>query len=118
MEFYVRAEGDPNYDPYKVHSESEIAQVITQIETILFTTKGEVLGDSDFGASLEDLVYTLNFNEGAVSNYVNNQIQRYVPLAGKYNVVVDTEFYRGSVRDIAQINISLDSKYQVGVYIN
>ena len=118
MEFYVRAEGDPNYDPYKVHSESEIAQVITQIETILFTRKGDVLGDTDFGASLEDLIYTLEYNEGLVNSAIETQIQRYVPLAGKYNVVVDTKFYKGTVRDIAQIDISLDSKYQVGVYIN
>jgi hypothetical protein len=118
MEFYVRAEGDPNYDPYKVHSESEIAQVITQIETILFTRKGEVLGDPDFGASIEDLIYTLNYSEGVINQAIEQQIQRYVPLAGKYGVVVETKFYKGTVRDIAQVDITLDSKYQVGVYIN
>lgn len=118
MEFYVRADGDPNFDPYKVHSESEIAQVITQIETLLFTNKGEVLGEPNLGVNLEDLVYTLNYNESMINSLINQQINQYVPLAGKYNVQIETSFYKGTVRDIAQINISIDSKYQVGVYVN
>lgn len=118
MEFYVRAEGDPNYDPYKVHSESEIAKVITQIETVLFTRKGEVLGEPDFGANLEDLIYTLNYNESMVVSTIEDQIERYVPLAGKYRVSTNVSFYKGTVRDIAEINITLNSKYQVQVYVN
>lgn len=118
MEFYVRAEEDPNYDPYKVHSESEIAQVITQLETILFTRKGEVLGDPSFGANLEDLIYTLDYNEEMIISTIEDQIQRYIPLAGKYNISSNVSFYKGTVRDIAEINITLDSKYQVQVYVN
>ena len=63
MDFYVRTNGDPNYDPTKIHSESEVAQLIGQIETLLFTNRGEVLGEPEFGANLEDLVYSLNYNE-------------------------------------------------------
>ena len=36
----------------------------------------------------------------------------------KYDVKITVAFYRGDVRDIAQIDITIDSKYQVGVYIN
>lgn len=118
MDFYVKAEGDPNYDPTKVHSESEVAQLIGQIETMLFTNKGEVLGQPDFGCNLEDLVYSLGYNEEQIQSIINEQLASYVPNARKYNVDVTVAFYKGSVRDIAQIDIIIDSKYQVGVYIN
>jgi len=118
MDFYVRTNGDPNYDPTKIHSESEVAQLIGQIETLLFTNRGEVLGEPEFGANLEDLVYSLNYNELQVKELIETQMQRYVPLARKYNTKIVVNFYKGEVRDIAQITIEIDSKYQVGVYIN
>ena len=118
MDLYVKAEGDPNYDPNKLQSESEIAQLISQLETTLFTNRGDVLGEPEFGANLEDLVYTLGYNEEQVQHVIDEQIKQYVPLAKKYNVSITVKFYRGEVRDIAQIDIDIDSKYQVGVYIN
>lgn len=118
MDFYIRVKGDPNYDPTKIHSESELSQLLTQIETMLFTNKGEVLGEPEFGANLEDLVYSLGYNEGQIKDVINYQMLNYVPLASKYSTQTTVEFYKGNVRDIAQINITIDSKYQVGVYIN
>lgn len=118
MDFYVKTLGDPNYDPTKVHTESELAQLIGQIETTLFTNRGDVLGEPNFGCNLEDLVYSLNYNEQQVQDVVKQQLKIYVPLATKYDVKTTVAFYRGEVRDIAQIDIEIDSKYQVGVYIN
>lgn len=118
MEFYIRAYGDPNFDPSKIHSESELAMALTQIETILFTNRGEVMGDSYFGANLEDLVYSLNYNEGQIIGVINEQLDLYSPLAKKLGASVSVSFFKGTTRDIAQIDIVLDSKYQVGVYIN
>lgn len=118
MDFYVRVKGDPNYDANKVHSESELSQLIGQIETMLFTNRGEVLGAPEFGANLEDLIYSLGYNESQIQAIIDGQMKRFIPLATKYDVQTQVSFYRGNVRDIAQINIEIDSKYQVGVYIN
>ena len=118
MDFYVRVKGDPNYDQTKVHSESELSQLIGQIETMLFTNKGDVLGEPQFGANLEDLVYSLSYNESQIAAVIETQMEIYVPLAVKYNVQTTVEFYKGNIRDIAQINIEIDSKCQVGVYVN
>lgn len=118
MELYVKTVGDPNYDPRKVQSESEIAQLITQIETILFTNKGEVLGNPDFGCSLEDLIYSLNLNEFNIKKEINTQLNKYCTLGKKYNLQVDIFFKRGNTRDEAYIDITIDSKYMVEVYVN
>tara|TARA_A100001037_G_C15153237_1_gene641153 strand:+ start:9669 stop:10025 length:357 start_codon:yes stop_codon:yes gene_type:complete len=117
MELYIKTIGDPNYNPKNVHSENEIAQLLTQIETILFTNKQEVLGTPNFGANLEDLIYSFHFNEYEIIRVVQDQIESFCPLAEKYNVEVDVIFSRGEVRDIAQLNITVDTKYLVGVKI-
>ena len=53
-----------------------------------------------------------------VKKAIEDQIEIYCPLANKYGTKVDVEFTRGEVRDIAQINIEVDTKYLVGVYVN
>lgn len=115
MELYIKTIGDPNHNPTEVHTKNEISQLITQIETILFTNKGEVLGDADFGCSLNDLLYELNANEFMIKNEIDKQIARYCPLASKYRVDAEVGFIRGEVRDEAFIDITIDSQYMVSV---
>lgn len=115
MELYIKIIGDPNFSPTEVQTKNEIEQLITQIETILFTNKGEVLGDIDFGCSLNDMLYTLNANEYFIKQEINKQIARYCPLAAKYQIVPTITFVRGEIRDEAYIDIVIDSKYMVSV---
>lgn len=117
MEFYIKYIGDPNYQANQIQTNGEIEQLITQIETCLFTNKSEVLGNPDFGCSLEDLVYSMNASEYQIKSLVDGQINNYCPLAGKYNVKTKVSFFKGEVRDIAYIDITIDSKYLVQVNI-
>ncbi len=118
MELYIKTLGDPNFDPKGVDVENELSQLLIQIETLLFTNKGDVLGDLEFGADLEKLIYDFQFNEFDLKRALEDQIDAYCPNASKYATEVSIGFTRGEVRDIAQINITVDSKYLVGVYIN
>lgn len=117
MELYVKTVEDPNHDVRLVHIENEIAQLITQIETMLFTDRGTVLGNPNFGASLESLIYELNANEEQIKGIVNEQMDMFIPLAEKYDTKVDVTFQRGQIRDIANLNIIIDSQYLVGVKV-
>jgi|TARA_B110000046_G_C12737521_1_gene291113 hypothetical protein len=115
MEFYIKYIGDPNYNSTQLQNNGEIEQLITQIETILFTRKTEVLGSPDLGCNLEDLVYSLGQNEFNIKQMITNQINAYCPLATKYKVAADVKFFKGTVRDIAYIDITIDSKYLVQI---
>ena len=118
MELYIKTIGDPNYDKNGVDVENELSQLLIQIETILFTNQGDVLGDSNFGANLEKMIYSFNLNEFEIKRAVEDQIDMYCSLAKKYNTKVDVKFARGEVRDMAQLNITVDSKYLIGVSVN
>ena len=118
MELYVKYVGDPNYDPDQVHIENEVQQLITQIETTLFTNRTEVLGSPGFGCDLESMIYALGLNEHQIKTTIEGQIKSYCPLASKYNVETNISFVQGTVRDIAYIDITINSKYLVQVYVN
>lgn len=115
MELYIKTAGDPNFNGTEVQTSDEIKQLLTQIETVLFTNKGEVLGDAEFGCSLEDLLYTLNANEYTLKNEIDQQIAKYCPLSTKYSVRVNVSFVRGEVRDEAYIDITVNNIFVVSV---
>lgn len=115
MELYIKYPTDPNYDEHQVQTNSEIEMLITQIQTILFTDKREVMGEPNFGCSLEQLIYDFNANEHDIKSTITQQINAYCPLATKYNLSVDISFVRGQVRDIAYIDITIDSRYSIKV---
>jgi phage baseplate assembly protein W len=117
MEFYIKSKNEPNFDPTKLQSESEIAQLIAQLEVIMFTRRGEVMGAPDLGCNLEDLVYELNYNISQIENEINNQIMNYVPLARKFAVEVTVEFASGVERDAVFVDILIDSQYLLQVLI-
>lgn len=117
MEFYIKAKGDPNFDRNKLESSSEISKILTQIELILFTRRGDVMGNPEFGANLEDYVYSLSYNDYLLKNIVAEQIYRFVPLARKYNIEVDVEFTQEVDRHVVFVDIRVDNKYQIGLYV-
>jgi phage baseplate assembly protein W len=115
MELYIKTVGDPNFNGTEVQTKDEVKQLLTQIETILFTNKGEVLGDIDFGCSLNDLIYELNANEYTLKNEIETQIDKYCPLSTKYDVKTDIVFVRGEIRDEAYIDITVDNTFVLSV---
>lgn len=117
MELYIKDITDPNFDPQQVQSDEEISMLLTQIEVLLFTRKGEVLGSPEFGANLEDYVYSFMYNDDMLKSIVENQIQEYVPLARKYNTQVTVEFAQETERNVMFLDIIIDSKYQIQVSI-
>jgi len=117
MELYIKTPEDPNFDPLQVDIEDEVQQLITQIETILFTSKQEVLGAPTFGVNLEDLIYSFHFNEYEIKRNIDEQLRDFCPLADKYETRVEVEFIRGEERDAANVSIIINNKYAVGVKV-
>lgn len=117
MEFYVKDITDPGFNRDKLQQDADISMLLTQIETILFTRKGSVLGNPDFGANLEDYVYELRYNDFLIKREIQEQIDYHVPLSRKYDVQINVEFTNEVDRHVVFLDITVDSRFQLGVYI-
>lgn len=117
MEFYVKNIGDPKYQDDKLQQDNEISMLLTQIETILFTRRGDVLGKPNFGTNLEDYVYEFQYNNYQIKGMVSRQIANFVPLANKYNVTVDVDFMEESNKHVMFLDITVDATIKMGIYI-
>lgn len=78
-DFYIKYKGHPLYNDREV-TEDEIVKVIVQkIEMILFTMKGEVLGDPDFGGDLYNYLHSTRVSADYVEEELTSQFNTYIP---------------------------------------
>jgi len=93
LDIYSRDDSVSKYNPNQLEVSDDISLLILQIENLLFTNKNEVLGSSDFGASLESEVLRTSFSSGQIETRISNLIATYCPLATRFNVGVNVQFY-------------------------
>jgi hypothetical protein len=117
-DLYLRIEGDPNFEPGQIEVQDEVVVLLQQIEMVLFTTKGDILGAPNLGVDLERLLWSLTVSEGVIKSAIYNQIANYCPLSRKYNVDIDVKIYKGTERDIGVVDIIVDGARKTGMIIS
>ncbi len=91
LDFYILYPGHPRYESANLIEDDLIRIIVQKYEMIIFTIKGDVLGDPNFGASLESLLHTTLLSGIAVEESIKAQIDTYIPeLQGrKYTLRVE-----------------------------
>lgn len=114
-ELPFRDQIDPNYlnDHTEINDEQEA--LIYQLQMIMLSSKGEVFGDSNFGANLEDLLFTFNANEFTINTSLNEQTDLYCNLADKYRVKFSTKFIQEGFHDVGLIDAIVQDKSVFGL---
>jgi len=114
-EIYCRNESDPGYLPGILETGSPYEALLTKIRMIIFTNRGELIGDPNFGLSLEQLLFELNANTLKIKQEFYGQLSAYVPDTANTPVSIEVTFSEGTVRDICYIDIYIDGKKYLGV---
>ena len=86
-----------------------------KVEMILFTDKGEVLGDPNFGAGLNTFLHETKVSADFVKKVIIEQLTTYVPELSGINYTLDVQFMQNPTQfsDMMFIDFSIN-----GVEIN
>lgn len=106
-DFNIRGKDHPKYSSTRVLEDRTIEFVVQKLENVLFTNKGDVLGDPDFGANLEFYLWSTNVPVGKIEQQIREQIEIYIPELKTFQYTLAVEIYEGTVRDILQVNIKI-----------
>ena len=87
-DFYLRPETDPAYRPEQLEVHEDLESALQQIKMTLFTKKGEVLGEPDFGLDVEKYLFEFTIDPFALTKEAGGQINKYVGEARKRNIGV------------------------------
>lgn len=117
-DIYIKVDGDPRFEDNKVENADILEQYLQQIEVLLFTRKGEVLGEHTLGADIEDLIYGLNLSEAPIKTAIMDQIVTFCPLHTVFRTDVIVRFYKGTERDIGVIDIIVNDNIAAGIVLS
>jgi hypothetical protein len=92
-DFYIRPEGDPAFRPEQLEVYDELESALQQIKMTLFTKKGEVLGEPEFGLEVEKYLFEFTIDPFALTKEAGGQINKYVGEARKRNITVKPASY-------------------------
>jgi|GEM_PF-5140109 hypothetical protein len=106
-DLYCKPIDSISYSNELLEIEDSISLMLQQIECLLITPKSKVLGVDDFGINLEDYIFDLTFNTTAIESTIRNQINLFIPLTIQYPIDILINFYEGTARDLAEINITI-----------
>ncbi len=99
-------------------SENDLELFKQQIVSCLFTPKTSFMGEVIMGASLDEFIWSFRTSADDINFIVNQQIQQYCTMARNFPYVVNTQFYAGSIRDIAVLNIEINNQDRFNVIIS
>ncbi|MFW6225796.1 MAG: hypothetical protein ACOC3V_02405 [bacterium] len=103
----IRGRNHPKYNSRRIIEDRTLEFTIQKLENVLFTNKGEVLGDPNFGCNLEYYLWSTNVPVSKIRNEIVNQINRYLPELNQIQYNLSIDILEGTYRDILQINITI-----------
>jgi len=114
-EIYISNQLEAGFLPDRIEESDTVKTIIQKVKMILFTRRGEILGDPGFGMSLEDLLFEFKFSANELSQKFGEQIANYIPEAGDFDLQFKVFFVPGTVRDLAYIDIYVNGTKAFGL---
>ncbi len=93
-DLYIRKEDEPGFDQDRLEVFDELESTIQQIKMTLFTRKGEVLGEPNFGVEVERYLFEFSIDPFGIKQDATDQVNAYVSGARKKNITVSPASYQ------------------------
>lgn len=118
-DLYIGYKSHPKFTINKI-IEDDILQVIVQkYETLIFSNKGDLLGDIDFGCDLQKILFQTRLSANNVKKIIIDQIEKYIPEILNIEYSLDVKFINDgeNYQDIMVIDFEI-SGYTINAIIS
>lgn len=118
-DFYIKYPGHPSFNESQLIQDEIVRVIVQKYEMILFTNKGEVFANLDFGGDLERILHQTRVSARYVEKNLNEQISKYIPeLTGiSYNLSVSFTPNPENYSDMMFVDFKIKD-YQVNAYFS
>ncbi len=93
-DFYIAYPGHPRFVDKELIEDEVVRVIVQKYEMIVFTNKGEVFGDPNFGADLPKLLFETKVSAKVVEDDIRDQIATYIPELKSITYELSVSFYQ------------------------
>jgi hypothetical protein len=97
-DFYIGYPGHPRFKSAELIEDDVIRVIIQKYEMILFTNKGELFGDTNFGADLPRYLYETKLSAEYIEGDIRAQIADYIEEIEGIDYELKVEFFEDPER--------------------
>jgi hypothetical protein len=101
-EIYFRDPTDPKYNPNFLDTNNRLEALISKLKMILYSNRGDVLGDPDLGMDLEDYLFERRIDEATIKERFYAQVAKYIP---ERDYTIDLQFSYGTNNVTNHVNM-------------
>jgi hypothetical protein len=98
VDFYIGYPGHPRFRSPEIIEDEVIRVIIQKYEMIIFTNKGELLGDPNFGGNLTALLHETRLSAEAIEADLRAQISDYISELDNIEYELIVEFFEDPER--------------------
>jgi hypothetical protein len=103
-DMYMKYEGHPRFHSNRIVEDDVIEVIVQKLEMILFSDKGSLIGEPEFGCNLEYFLWQTKVPSSDLESLITNQINLYIPEMNAIGYDFSLDLYEGSYRDILYLN--------------
>ena len=107
-DFYIRYQGHPLYKDGEIITDDVINVIVNKVEMVLFTNKGDFIGDVSFGTNLSTYLWSTSVSADYIQNVIQEQFDQYIPELKNYNTTLNVQLMEGTLADILVVNITIN----------
>jgi hypothetical protein len=105
IDFYIGYKGHPRFESPKFIEDDVIRVIVQKYEMIIFTNKGDLLGDPNFGADLPALLNETRLSAESIEYDIRAQIADYIPEIDDIPYILQVGIYEDPERHIEYMEI-------------
>lgn len=113
-DFYIIDSSFNKFNDTELIEDDLIKIIIQKYQVIVYTTKGDVLGENNLGSNLLELLYETRLSSEDVQELIEDQIYTYIPEITQtpFTLTVTFEQDPENYQDVMFIEFKLD-EYQI-----
>lgn len=93
IDFYISYPGHPRFVESEVIEDDIIRVIVQKYEMIIFTNKGDLLGEPNFGGDLTLLLHETRLSSESIEGNLRAQIADYIPEIDGIDYELSVEFF-------------------------
>ena len=113
-DFYIIYPGHPRFNDLQIIEDDVIRVIIQKWELMIFTNRGELFCDPEFGGDLHKYLHETRLSAETIESELRSQVGEYIPELESINYTLQVNFYEDPERyqEYMEINFQI-ADYEV-----